>query len=201
MTVHNFNKSWKKSKEQAKKPIWNDLLQHFWPGCKRKDYEDDLHMQKSGVDAIIMHKNKPIWIDFKHRPSKGGRPYFDILLEYWSDKGNRIPGWAVKDDKTDYYLYLNETNDTCQKIPAKTVRLAMQKYLEEWKADPSCFISEANNGQYVTFGICVPKIIVDEACKEFGEGIEDINLSVLDKKVEVLKVKSAKKKIKDIFDY
>jgi len=197
--AHDFKKSLIKSKESSKDPIWDNLLQYFWPGCKRKDYEDDLHMQKSGVDAIVMYNNKPIWIDFKHRPPQP-RSYDDILLEIWSNEGSRVPGWAVKEDKADYYLYLNETNGTCQILPAKEVRLALKKHLEVWKSR-GYFQPRADNGSYITVSICVPLAVLDNACQEYGEGVKSVKIKDLDKKPNQKSSKKSKKgKWKDIFD-
>ena len=201
MTVANFTNDLAEEKVHNKEPIWSKLIQHFWPGSTIDD-NDNITLQKQGVDTFLLrHGEKTLVIDKKRRKVReDGRAWDDILLEYWSDE-DRIEGWAVKKNKTDYYLYLNYMNNTCQKIPAEPLRLALEKYLEEWLSwsKPRRVPNFDHGREWTTMNVPVDKDELDAACKEFGEGIEDIRLSDLEPKQEKPKRPSNIRKVKDIF--
>jgi len=178
--IHDFTESLEKSKEDSKKPIWKELFQHFWPGCTIESYDEAKGVQLSGADVILLCRYKPVFVDCKYRPPRK-RAFNDILLETWSNAEREVLGWAVDGTKkTDYYLYLNHTNDTCQKIPAVPVRRALNKYREKWESIYK--VAKAPNRTYTTISVCVPVDVVNEACQEFGEGVESIKLEDLKKK-------------------
>lgn len=178
MTEHSFSKSLVQSKKDSQDPIWDRIFQHFFPGCTRGSYEEDPFMQRSGVDDIINLNGRPIWIDHKTRFVRDdGRVYRDIALEYLSDKARGTPGWVCKESHANYIIYLNRMDQTCHLMPVKALQLAWNKNGEEWK-DLYPSIPAYNQG-WITMSIGVPVGVLTAACKECGEPIKSLDLSII----------------------
>lgn len=178
MTIHDFSKSLDASKKDSKDPIWKQVFELFFPGYEFiQSYDDDMLMQKSGVDDILKWEGKPVWIDRKVRLVRpDGRFFSDIALEFLSDEGNNVPGWICKDTKADYWIYMNRMNKTVQLIPVKSAQAAWQKYKDEWamlwpwpiKAQNK----NKNGSKWMTISRGVPVDVLNKACQEFGESLK-----------------------------
>lgn len=177
MTVHSFTDSLNRSKKDSKSKLWKQVLELLFPGYEDiKSYDDDMLMQKSGVDAIIKWQGKSIWLDFKVRFKRSdGRVYSDVALEFLSDEGNDVPGWICKETKADYWIYMNQMNKTVQLIPVKSVQPAWKKYKDEWAKKWPFQIrayNDENGRKWTTISRGIPVDVLDKACQEFGEGLK-----------------------------
>lgn len=175
--MHNFAESLLKSKKHSSHRIWNIIYERFFPNyTRKKNYEEDMLMQKSGVDDIIEFQGKPIWIDRKVRfKRKDKRIFQDIILEFWSDEERMSPGWICKRTKADYFIYLNLMNAHCYCIPTKSVQLGWQKYHNFWKQKYPKRIRAKNQG-WTTVSLGISPEDLDTACSEFGEEVKKLVL-------------------------
>ena len=180
-TVHSFTESLKDSHEDSKDPIWKDIFESLFPGCElSKSYDDDLALQKSGIDDVIRDGNgEPQWIDRKFRKiRKDGRIYRDIALECLSDEAANKTGWIAKNTKADYWIYLNRMGKTCHLIPTQPALTAWKKYKDEWIKSYPFQIRAYNNEcgrSWTTLSYGIPVDVLDKACQEFGEGLKSLS--------------------------
>lgn len=182
MKVHDFTESLEDSHEDSKDPIWKDILESFFPGCElSKSYDDDIALQKSGIDDVIRHDGKSVWIDRKFRKVRDdGKIFDDIALECLSDEVNNKPGWIAKDTKADYWIYLNRMDKTCHLIPTQPALAAWKKYKDEWIQNYSFQIRAYNKHKktgrrWTTLSYGIPVNVVDKACQEFGEDLQSLS--------------------------
>ena len=175
-TIHSFSKSLEDSKKDSKDKLWNQVFELLFPGYEDAcSYDEDMLMQKSGVDDLIRWQGRIIWIDRKFRKVReDGRVYHDVALEYLSDEAAGILGWICKDTKADYWIYLNRMNKSVQLIPVEPAQAAWKKYETEWAEKWPFQIRAYNNEhgrKWTTISRGIPVDVLDEACKEFGEGL------------------------------
>lgn len=178
-TVHSFTKSLNRSKKDSKSKLWQQVLGLLFPGYEDiKSYDDDMLMQKSGVDDIIKWQGSPIWLDRKVRFERDdGRVYSDVALEFLSDEKNNVPGWICKETKADYWVYMNRMNRTVQLIPTKSAQAAWNKYKDEWAKKWPFQIrayNEENRREWTTISRGVPVDVLNKACQEFGKGLKTL---------------------------
>lgn len=149
---HNFNDSLAKSKAQEDNPIWEIIYRNAFVNfsCMNSVREDGW-AQRGGIDRVVMLKSgKTLTVDEKIRETD----YGDILLEYWSSKESRIPGWVAKDLACDYIAYAVIPSNKCYLLPFQQLRLA-------WKLNHSKWVKlykeiHAKNSGYTTISVAIP---------------------------------------------
>ena len=157
--VHDFEESLALSESYADAPWWEEVYRQAFPSmasmtCIRQDG----WAQRGGIDrVIILRSGKSLGIDEKVR----AEDWPDILLEYWSNRERRTPGWVAKDLATDYIAYAFIPSQRCYLLPFATLRRAWKENGAEWvalgKADADGFrIVPANNRTYTTISVAVP---------------------------------------------
>ena len=159
MTVHNFNDSLEKSKSQEDAAWWPIVYKKAFPGyVSAMSVRGDGWAQRGGIDRVItLSSGKTITVDEKVRY----RSYGDILLERWSNKDKKKPGWIQKDLACDFIAYAFVPDERCYLFPFLQLRAAWKKYGREWVTDAEANknglkLVHAQNEGYVTESICVP---------------------------------------------
>ena len=128
--MHTFSESLKLSQEQADPPWWDEVYMRAFPSiaetiCVRSDG----WAQRGGIDRVIVLKSgKTLNVDEKVRAID----YEDILLEYWSNKQRRVPGWVAKDLACDFIAYAFIPSKRCYLLPFQTLRLAWRRNCWLW---------------------------------------------------------------------
>ena len=152
MTVHDFQKSLERSHQYADAPWWLEVYREAFPNlasavCVR----DDGWAQRGGIDRILtLTSGKTLSVDEKVRDED----WPDILLEYWSNEGRKVPGWVAKDLACDFIAYAFVPSQTCYLLPFQTLRAAWRKNHKVWVKRHKRI--EAENPGYVTVSVAVP---------------------------------------------
>jgi hypothetical protein len=159
MTVHNFSDSLEKSKAQEDAAWWPVVYKKAFPGyVAAVSVRNDGWAQRGGIDRVITLKSgKTVTVDEKVRYES----YNDILLERWSNKEKKTPGWIQKDLACDFIAYAVVPDECCDLLPFLQLRAAWNKYGREWVKDAERGSNEislihAQNEGYVTESIGVP---------------------------------------------
>lgn len=149
---HDFETSLALSQQYENAPWWLDVYRQAFPNLEAAvSVRSDGWAQRAGIDRVLtLSSGKTLAIDEKIRT----KDYGDILLEYWSDRDRKVPGWVAKDLATDFIAYAFVPSQTCYLLPFPTLRRAWQinrkLWVERFKK------TEANNGRYMTVGVAVP---------------------------------------------
>ncbi len=160
--VHNFANSLDLSNSQSDDPMWEKVYRSAFPTletmiCVRKDG----WAQRGGIDRVLtLSSGKTLTVDEKVR----AKDYDDILLEYWSNKEKRIPGWIAKDLACDFIAYAFIPSKRCYLLPFHQLRLAWKNNKDEWVEKH--FSSHARNDRYTTVSVAVPIGILMSAIKD-----------------------------------
>lgn len=164
MTVHNFQDSLARSHAYSDAPWWLEVYRAAFPtlvGCH--DLRADGWAQRGGMDRlIVLASGKTLSVDEKVRE----KDWPDVLLEYWSDAGKKVPGWIAKDLACDFIAYAFVPSKTCLLLPFHQLRLAWRRHRKQWVQDYQ--IVRADNGRYVTVSVAVPR---DELMRRIGEAM------------------------------
>ncbi len=158
-TIHNFSDSLKRSQSCADAPWWDEVYRKAFHNLEASvNVRNDGWAQRGGIDRVLtLSSGKTINIDEKVRESD----WPDILLEYWSSKENKIPGWVAKDLATDYIAYAFKPSRRCYLIPFQPLRSVWRKHHTEWIEKYP--IVEADNGTYTTVSVAVPIKVLQDA--------------------------------------
>jgi len=150
--IHSFGKSLKRSHEIAGEPFWEEIYREFFPDFHSMAYiEKDGWAQRGGVDRIIvLGSSRIVKIQEKCREEV----WPDILLERWSDRGSRKPGWIQENLDCDYLAYVFLPTKECHMLPFLALRRAWRMFGREWIERYPPTIA-ANRG-WVTEGVPVP---------------------------------------------
>jgi hypothetical protein len=94
MTLHDFQTSRRISERYADSPFWLDVYRAAFPSLQSAvSVRDDGWAQRGGIDRVLtLACGRTVTVDEKVRDSD----YGDILLEFWSNKERKIPGWVAK---------------------------------------------------------------------------------------------------------
>lgn len=151
---HSFAESLARSHEAEDLAIWESVYRRAFPTMQAMiNHRQDGDHQRQGIDrSIILRNSKQITVDEKVR----FKAYDDILLEVWSDKTRRIPGWVAKDLLCDYIAYAVVPLGVCYLLPVPQLRVAWQKNGQRWYRDN--FKPLANNGKWITESVVVPAV-------------------------------------------
>lgn len=152
MTIHNFHASLRLSQEQESAPFWGDVYRKAFPNLQyHYSVRNDGWAQRGGIDRVIcLQSGRTVNVDEKVRQ----KAWDDILLEYWSDKQRKIPGWVAKDLACDYIAYAFIPTETCYLIPFLELRRAWQANRVAWVKNYRKV--EAANEGYTTVSVAVP---------------------------------------------
>jgi hypothetical protein len=149
---HDFRDSLERSKAQADAPWWKAVYREAFPDMAAMvNVRDDGWAQRGGIDRVItLASARTINIDEKVRE----HDWPDILLEYWSDRDRKIPGWVAKSLACDFIAYAFVPSQTCYLLNFQLLRRAWRNNRGRWVRDyPK--IEAANNG-YTTVSVAVP---------------------------------------------
>ena len=159
MTVHDFHEKLAKSHEYENAPWWREVYAKAFPGFMAMvSVRKDGWAQRGGIDRIVtLTSGKTITIDEKVRE----KSYPDILLERWSDKHKKIPGWVQKDLACDFIAYAVAPTQTCWLLPFPTLRAVWiangRNWIVQAESGADGFrIVDAQNKGYVTESVAVP---------------------------------------------
>jgi hypothetical protein len=100
------------------------------------NHRQDGEHQRAGIDrSIILENSKQILIDEKVRGKnkKTGIIYEDILLEYWSNFEQKIPGWICKSLRADYIAYAIAPLGICYLLPIPQLQKVWKINGDFWK--------------------------------------------------------------------
>jgi hypothetical protein len=162
VTLHDFKSSLESSHRASDLPIWLEIYQQAFPDMQAAiDHRADGEHQRAGIDrSITLSNSKQILIDEKIR----WKDYGDIALEYWSDRGRRIPGWVCKPLRADYICYAIAPTGKAYLLPVPQLQQAWRKHGDQWKADyRDC---NAPNVGYITVSCAVPVAVLFRAIGE-----------------------------------
>lgn len=159
MKVHDFKESLAKSYKWSDADWWEPTYRQAFPNfghmlCVR----DDGWAQRGGIDrVVVLTSGKTLAIDEKVREED----WPDILLETWSNRDRKIPGWMQKDLACDFIAYAFIPSQTCYLLPFLTLRRAWLTNGAEWISAAKHneygfrFVDSQNKG-YVTRSVAVP---------------------------------------------
>ena len=158
--IHSFQSSLAKSHAQADAPWWRSVYRAAFPNLESMVcVRNDGWAQRGGIDRVLtLSSGRTIRVDEKVRD----KDWPDILLEYWSDKDRRVPGWVAKDLACDYIAYAFVPSQVCYLLPFLELRRAWQRNGRKWVSRYSPPIDAQNEG-YVTRSVAVPTKIVFDA--------------------------------------
>lgn len=154
--IHVFKDSLALSQQYADAPWWLDIYMKAFPDlascvCVREDG----WAQRGGIDRVLtLNSGKTLTVDEKVRE----KDWPDILLEYWSDKKRRIPGWVAKNLACDFIAYAFVPSKICYLFPFQTLRRTWRLRGRDWVKKYKCV--EAQNEGYVTISVAVPTEIL-----------------------------------------
>ncbi len=150
--IHNFQSKLNLSHKFENAPWWEQVYRKAFFGFDgMHSVRQDGWAQRAGIDRqVFLKSGKIIEIDEKVRT----KVYPDILLERWSDKERKIPGWVQKDLKCDYIAYAFIPSKTCYLLPFPQLRKAWIDNGKEWIEIYGT--REAKNEGWVTESVPVP---------------------------------------------
>lgn len=153
MKIHSFADSLAFSQAQAELPMWELVYRKAFPTfASMHIVRKDGWAQRGGIDRVILlESGKHIYVDEKVRE----KDWPDILLEYYSDRDRKIPGWIAKDLACDYLAYAFLPSRRCYLLPFQSLRRCWQQYRHEWVRRFTPPVEAQNNG-YVTVSVGVP---------------------------------------------
>lgn len=157
---HNFRDSLRVEAENSGNLFWADIYSRCF-GSIRIELVTDPGMQKLGVDRLVHFPDgRMLQIQEKFRQTDYGG---DILLEYWSDKERRLPGWIAQDSAADFLTY-NVANKYAYVFSWPRLRSA-------WKRCHKRFVNEgrkivAQNHGYTTHSVALPVHWITGQCGE-----------------------------------
>src|SRR5689334_9101367 len=130
MAVHDFAASLKLSASFSEAPWWEDVYRSFFPNfASMVNVREDGWAQRGGIDRVItLRSGKTVSVDEKVRTGE----WHDVLLERWSDRDRRIPGWIQKDLACDFIAYSFIQSQRCYLLPFAALRRAWILHGREW---------------------------------------------------------------------
>lgn len=153
MTVHGFNERLAFSHSYDNAPWWREAYQMAF-GPRFRDMasvRQDGWAQRAGIDRqVYLTDGTVLKIDEKVR----SKEYPDILLEKWSDRDRRVPGWIQKDLSCDYIAYAFVGSKRCYLLPFLLLQRAWRIHGEQWRSNFG--VVPAQNVGYVTESVPVP---------------------------------------------
>lgn len=166
MTVHDFAESLRRSESYVDAPWWEEVYRKFFSNyAGMVSVRQDGWAQRGGIDRVVtLGSGKTVTVDEKVRTGE----WQDILLERWSDRDARAPGWVQKDLACDFIAYAFVQSRRCYLLPFLALRKAWKDNGQEWidravANDGGFSIVEAVNRRYITQSVAVPVDVLYEA--------------------------------------
>ncbi len=150
------------SLEKREDKFFDNFYFRIFKGLKQIKLVSDIHLQKEGVDKILLFENgKQLLVDEKKRR----KDYGDILLEEWSVVETRKKGWVGDPKKvTDYIVYAIMPSKKVYLLPYQLLQFAWRNNYSEWKNKYRTVY--AQNKNYKTSSLCIPSDVLLNAIKE-----------------------------------
>lgn len=175
MTVHRFDP--RNQSDDAE--WWSTVYTRAFPTYESHTVVTDVVRQKQGIDHVVhLAGGVDLNVDVKTREEW----YGDVLLEVWSSKEHRNPGWLRKPLNMHYIAYAIPKRQIAYLLPFQLLRTAYERNKHRWAAacdDPSSGIREvhAKNEGYTTVSVAVPihevqRAIADAMTVYFDEDME-----------------------------
>lgn len=163
MTAHSFTDSLGESRAWSDAPWWGEVYRNFFHNFESMTcVRNDGWAQRGGIDRVItLSSGKCISVDEKVR----SKDYGDILLEYWSDKGRKVPGWVAKDLACDFIAYAAIPTQRCYLLPFLTLRKAWRANGKRWVNTYRVVDAHnvRNGNRWVTRSVAVPTDVLLKA--------------------------------------
>ena len=155
--LHSFARSLAQAQASADLPFWEQIYRQAFPTfATMYAVRRDGWAQRGGIDRlVILESGKTLWIEEKLRE----KDYADILLEYYSDRDRKVPGWIAQDLACDYLAYAFLPSARCYLLPFQPLRRCWHQHRREWVQRYGPPI-EAVNAGYVSVGVAVPISVV-----------------------------------------
>ena len=158
--VHDFRRSLSRSHALADAAWWETVYRKAFPGFMAMvSVRNDGWAQRGGIDRVItLREGRTILIDEKVRE----KDWPDILLERWSDRNRRIPGWIQKDLACEFIAYAFLPSRRCYLLPFLILRKSWIDHGKRWIAraydntDRQFQVIHAVNNGYTTESIAIP---------------------------------------------
>jgi hypothetical protein len=157
MTAHGFQASLAMSRRHEDAGWWLDVYRAAWPTMLAAvSVREDGWSQRAGIDRVVtLACGRVIRVDEKVR----AKDYPDILLEIWSDRERREPGWACKPLNCDFIAYAFAPSGECYLFPTLNLQIAVRANIKAWLS--AYGFRDAKNsgprGSWTTQSIPVPK--------------------------------------------
>lgn len=157
--IHSFNECLARSHSYSEAPWWEQIYRSAFGGfASMTNVRADGWAQRGGIDRVVVLKSgKTLTIDEKVRE----KDYGDILLERWSDKERRVPGWVQKELACDFIAYAIAPIQTCWLLPFQPLRRAWRTNGKAWIDLYGTII--AHNRSYKTESVPVPIPVLMDA--------------------------------------
>jgi hypothetical protein len=150
--IHDFGDSLRASHAASDWAGWEPLYRKAFPSMVAMvDHRENGEHQLAGIDrSITLANSKQLLIDEKVR----AKDYGDILLEVWSNKERKTPGWVTKALRADYIAYLIAPAGMCHLLPVIQLQNAWAKHGQFWT--DRFGVKQAQNRSWVTESVPVP---------------------------------------------
>jgi hypothetical protein len=160
--IHNFKDSLAMSHRHADETWWKQVYERAFPTLRSAvDIRDDGWAQRGGIDRVLtLDCGRVYRVDEKVRKED----WPDVLIEYWSNHGKKIPGWAFKPLACDFIAYAFVPSRTCYLFPTSTLQRAARLNKQKWW--DSYQHVRADNGSYTTVSVAVPKSVLRQAISD-----------------------------------
>jgi hypothetical protein len=160
--IRDFAKDLRDSHHNSLLPFWEKVYRRcFRQFASMTLLPADGLAQRAGIDRVVtLTTGKHIFIDEKFRTENWG----DVLLEIFSDKERRTPGWVTKDLWSDYIAYAIMPRCHCILLPVIQLQGAWKKHEHDWRARYKT--KDSQNSGYVTHNIAIPHDILGAAIDE-----------------------------------
>lgn len=153
MAIHQFDAG--SSGDHDLHDCWALFYRRGFAGYVTHDVVTDKTLQKAGIDhRVHLDGGGEILVDVKCRcQSTTWRD--DVLIEVWSDKGRKVPGWARKALRSHYVAYGWPQYGVAYLVPFLLLRRAYERNKHKWAKDGLTVVT-AKNTTYDTVSVAVP---------------------------------------------
>ncbi len=134
---------------------WSRFYARAVPNYASHTVVTDRQAQREGVDhELRLTGGGSLIVDCKCRC---GSPVWreDVLLEVWSNKQARTPGWLLKPLRCHYIAYGWPQFEVGFLLPFTLLRVAYERNKHDWKAQGLQVVT-ARNSTYDTVSVAVP---------------------------------------------
>jgi len=154
--IHHFADSNAWALEMAQQPWVESLYRRAFRNFESSYIvRSDGWAQRGGIDRKINLKSaRSVFVEEKFR----SKDYGDFLLERWSDKVRRKPGWIQQDLLADYFAYIFVPSRSMWLLPFLDLRRAWIQHGRSWLNKYKC--KDGINPTFRTENLPVPIPVV-----------------------------------------